>query len=80
MKATGMIRKIDDLGRVVIPRELRKTMGLDGAALELYTDGDQKYAPGCVCCGEAAEEVCGIRICRTCAEALLTALQEVQGE
>ena len=44
MKATGIIRRIDDLGRVVIPREIRKTMNIrEGEPLEIYTDRD-----GCV--------------------------------
>lgn len=39
MKATGIIRRIDDLGRVVIPRNVRKTMGIrEGDPLEIYTD------------------------------------------
>ena len=39
MKATGIIRRIDDLGRVVIPREIRRQLGIkDGDPLELYTD------------------------------------------
>ena len=39
MRATGIIRRIDDLGRVVIPREVRRALGIkDGDALELYTD------------------------------------------
>lgn len=40
MKATGIVRKIDDLGRVVIPKEIRKTMGIkEGDPLEIYIDG-----------------------------------------
>lgn len=40
MKATGIVRRIDDLGRVVIPKEIRRTMGIkDGDPLELYTEG-----------------------------------------
>lgn len=40
MKATGIIRRVDDLGRVVIPRELRRTMGIrEGEPLEIYTEG-----------------------------------------
>lgn len=49
MKATGIIRRIDDLGRVVIPREIRRSVGIkEGDALEIYTDRgfDGK---GCVC-------------------------------
>lgn len=51
MKATGIIRRIDDLGRVVIPREIRRTMGIrEGDPLEIYTGqrGEvifKKYAP-----------------------------------
>lgn len=40
MKATGIIRRVDDLGRVVIPRELRRTMGIrEGEPLEIFTEG-----------------------------------------
>lgn len=40
MKATGIVRRIDDLGRVVIPKEIRRTMGIkEGDPLELYTEG-----------------------------------------
>ena len=51
MKATGIVRRIDDLGRVVIPKELRRTMHLrEGAPLEIFTDKDgelifKKYSP-----------------------------------
>lgn len=51
MKATGIVRRIDDLGRVVIPKEIRRTMRLkDGDALEIYTDSQgevifKKYSP-----------------------------------
>jgi stage V sporulation protein T len=50
MKATGIVRRIDDLGRVVIPKELRKTMKLpEGAPIEIFTDRDaiilRKYQP-----------------------------------
>ena len=39
MKATGIIRRIDDLGRIVIPKEIRRTMQIrEGEALEIYTD------------------------------------------
>ena len=44
MKATGIIRRVDDLGRIVIPKEIRRTLGIrEGEAMELYTDSD-----GCV--------------------------------
>ena len=39
MKATGIVRRIDDLGRVVIPREIRRTIGIkEGDALEIFVD------------------------------------------
>ena len=41
MKATGIVRRIDDLGRVVIPKEIRRTMRIrEGDPLEIYTDAD----------------------------------------
>ena len=40
MKATGIIRRVDDLGRVVIPKEIRRAMGIrEGEPLEIYTEG-----------------------------------------
>ena len=41
MKATGIVRRIDDLGRIVIPKEIRRTMRIhEGDPLEIYTDSD----------------------------------------
>lgn len=41
MKATGVVRKVDDLGRVVVPKEVRKVMGIaSGDPLEIYVDND----------------------------------------
>lgn len=50
MKATGIVRRIDDLGRIVIPKEVRRTLHIDdGTPLELYVEGDKiiyrKYQP-----------------------------------
>ena len=51
MKATGIVRRIDDLGRVVIPKEIRRTMRIrEGDPLEIFTDSDgevvfKKYSP-----------------------------------
>lgn len=51
MKATGIVRRIDDLGRVVIPKEIRRTMRIrEGDPLEIYTERDgevifKKYSP-----------------------------------
>ena len=54
MKSTGMVRKVDELGRVVIPIELRRSLGIkEKDAIEIYVDGDQiilkKYVPNMAC-------------------------------
>ena len=74
MKATGIVRRIDDLGRVVIPKEIRRTMRIrEGDPLEIYTDREgevifKKYSPIGELAGFAAEyaetlhKVCGISV------------------
>lgn len=57
MKATGIVRKVDELGRVVIPIELRRTLGIgEKDPLEIFVDGEEiilrKYEPCCVLCGQ----------------------------
>jgi AbrB family transcriptional regulator, transcriptional pleiotropic regulator of transition state genes len=54
MKSTGIVRKVDELGRVVIPIELRRTLGIaEKDALEIYVDDDRivlkKYKPSMTC-------------------------------
>lgn len=56
MKSTGIVRKVDELGRIVIPMELRRTFGIDiKDPLEIYVDEDKiilaKYEPACIFCG-----------------------------
>lgn len=77
MKATGVVRKVDELGRVVIPIELRRTMGIaEKDPLEIYVDGDQiilkRYEPACVFCGNASDvqHFHGKMVCRECATAM----------
>ena len=53
MKSTGIVRKMDDLGRVVIPIELRRTLEIaEKDPLEIYVDGNmiilKKYEPACI--------------------------------
>ncbi len=81
MKATGIVRKVDELGRVVIPIELRRTLGIaERDALEIYTDQDRiilrKYEPTCTCifCGNADDVVVfkGKNICKDCLSELKT--------
>ena len=55
MKSTGVVRRVDELGRIVLPAELRKSMDIQiKDALEIFTEGDriilQKYEPSCVFC------------------------------
>jgi transcriptional pleiotropic regulator of transition state genes len=62
MKATGIVRKVDDLGRVVVPIELRRTLGIgEKDALEIFVDGDsivlKKYAAGCAFTGQLEDLV-----------------------
>lgn len=77
MKSTGIVRKVDELGRVVIPIELRRTLGIDEKdALEIYVDQEKiilkKYEPACVFCGSAddVQHFRGKLVCRECAKAM----------
>ena len=77
MKTTGIVRKIDDLGRIVIPIELRRTMGIAiKDTLEIFVDGDQiilkKYHPCCIFCNEAADvgPYEGKLVCKQCLKEL----------
>jgi len=63
MKSTGIVRKVDELGRVVIPIELRRTLGIGQKdALEIYVDNDKiilkKYMPNMTCSitGEVSDD------------------------
>lgn len=58
MKSTGIVRKVDELGRVVLPIELRRTLNIDVKdSLEVFVDSNQivlkKYEPACIFCGSA---------------------------
>jgi len=73
MKATGIVRKLDELGRVCLPKELRKTLDIaEKDALEIYTEGEQiilkKYAPTCIFCGEGKDvtNFKGKNVCKSC--------------
>ena len=77
IKSTGIVRKVDELGRVVIPIELRRNLGIsEKDALEIYVDADKiilkKYEPACIFCGNAedVENFKGKNICRECASSV----------
>ena len=73
MKSPGIVRKVDELGRVVLPIELRRTLDINVKdALEIYVDGNsvilKKYEPACIFCGNAKDvnSYKGKNICNDC--------------
>ena len=78
MKATGIVRKVDELGRIVLPIELRRTLNIDiRDPLEIYVDGEsimlKKYQPACIFC-DSAKDIStfkGKNICAACLKELL---------
>jgi transcriptional pleiotropic regulator of transition state genes len=73
MKSTGMVRKVDELGRIVIPIELRRTLNIgEKDGLEIFVEGDtiilKKYEPACVFCGQAknVRNLKGKNVCPKC--------------
>lgn len=79
MKSTGIVRKVDELGRVVIPIELRRTLTIgEKDALEIFTEGEtiilKKYEPACIFCGQAKgiKNIKGKNICPACMDDIKT--------
>ena len=77
MKATGIVRKVDELGRIVLPIELRRTLNIEiKDPLEIYVDGEsimlKKYQPACVFCGSSdnIKQRKGKNVCSKCVEEL----------
>lgn len=77
MKSTGMVRKVDELGRIVLPAEIRQSMDINTRdALEIFTDDGriilQKYLPACIFCNGADEIIYfnNKRICKGCMDKL----------
>ena len=77
MKSTGIIRRLDDLGRVVLPIELRRSFGWrEHDRVEIFTEDDriilQKYEPNCCFCGNSRDlkEFHGRQVCARCIEKL----------
>lgn len=73
MRGTGIVRKIDPLGRIILPIELRKVLNIDIAdSLEIYvTDNEimlKKYQPACIFCNNAKEMIVfkNKNICKKC--------------
>jgi len=77
MKASGIIRNVDPLGRVVIPKEMRKVLGInEGDPIEIVKVNNdivlRKYIKGCIFCGSDKEvgEFNGALVCEECRKAL----------
>ena len=77
MKSTGIVRKIDALGRIVLPIELRKRMEIaTGDDIEIFVDGDsivlEKYTPSCIVCAgkENLADLEGKNVCIACRQKL----------
>lgn len=75
MKATGIVRRVDELGRVVIPIELRNKFDINVKdPIEIFVDGNsivlKKYEPNCIFCGSAKELINHNEklVCKKCAE------------
>ena len=77
MKSTGIVRKVDELGRIVLPIELRRTLDIvEKDAIEIYVEGAsiilKKYEPTCIFCGDAKNVINykGKNICSSCLKEL----------
>lgn len=74
MNDTGIVRKVDDLGRIVIPMELRRTLGIKVKdPIQIYVEGEriilQKHRDACVICGDTKAPMVAVRerpVCETC--------------
>lgn len=73
LKSTGIIRKVDDLGRIVLPIELRRTLDIaERDELEIYMENDriilQKFEPACIFCESSRNLVVylGKNVCQEC--------------
>lgn len=81
LKSTGIVRKVDELGRIVLPIELRRTLDIaEKDSLEIYMDGPsivlKKYQPACIFCDDAKDVIVfhGKNICPKCIRSLQEAM------
>ena len=77
MKSTGIVRKVDELGRIVLPIELRRTLDIaEKDSLEIYVYGPsiilKKYQPSCIFCDDAKDVInfTGKNVCLNCIKEL----------
>lgn len=84
MKSTGIVRKVDELGRIVLPKELRITLNINEKdPLEIFVDDDgkiilKKYEPACVFCNSMNDVTPfkGRNVCHECMEKIAARLDE----
>ena len=84
MKSTGIVRKVDELGRIVLPKELRVTLNINEKdPLEIFVDEDgrivlKKYEPACIFCNNMDDVTTfkGHSICRECMKKMVARLEE----
>lgn len=79
MNSIGIVRKVDELGRIVIPKETRSQLAIsEGDSLEIFVAEDdrhiilRKYSPGCTFCNSLSDLTYfkGVRVCKECIEKL----------
>ena len=77
MKSTGIVRRMEELGRIVLPMEIRNTFDINAKdPLEIFVEEDKiilkKYEPCCIFCGNASDNVMlnNKRVCKNCIEKL----------
>ena len=77
MKSTGILKTVDELGRIVLPKKMRESLDIDiRDKVEIFVEGDciilRKYAPACIFCGSDQNVILfnEKRLCETCLEQL----------
>ena len=77
MKSIGIVRKVDELGRIVLPKELRQILNINVKdPIEIFVEGNtillKKYEPACLFCGHTNNmmQYMGHNICKECAKFL----------
>lgn len=77
VKATGIVRRVDEMGRIVLPVELRRTLDIsERDPLEIYVDGAsivlRKFRPNCIFCNSSrgVSEFRGKNVCQKCLKEL----------
>ncbi|MFB6364274.1 AbrB/MazE/SpoVT family DNA-binding domain-containing protein [Paenibacillus elgii] len=88
-KATGITRRVDNLGRVVLPKELRETFHInEGDALEIFVTSSEiilrKYSPGCTLCGNVDRSLVQLYpdkpVCSGCIKLVADQVEKLQAE